>query len=179
MTITDSDCRSQDVGHILIRPALRTDLPDLEWGGEYSHLRHVYVRTFELARTGRTAVWVAQNCHKEIIGQLLVQYNSTRKDLANGEDLAYIFSFRVKPSYRRSGIGSRLLASAEQEIINRGFSEISLIVARQNSDAIRFYEHRGYRIVDSEAGKWTLIDHLDQKRKMDEPGWKMVKNLIP
>lgn len=162
---------------VLIRPGRRTDLIDLEWEGEYSHLRQVYARAFEMTRNGRSAFWIAEIGGKGVIGQGFLQYNSNRQDLANGFDLAYLFSFRIKPDFRNHGIGSRLLYQVENELRKRSFMEISLIVSRKNLRAIQFYHHHDFTIVAPESGEWTFEDHLNRRIRIQEPGWKMIKNI--
>lgn len=66
---------------------------------------------------------------------------------------------------------------AEKDIQSRGFRQVTLNVSRDNPDAKRLYEHLGYRIVADEPGIWSYIDHEGQTRHVNEPSWRMEKNL--
>lgn len=60
--------------------------------------------------------------------------------------LAVVSRFFVAPHSRRRGIGQELMGCAEQEAGERGLHPV-LDVADHNRAAIRFYEHRGWRLV--------------------------------
>lgn len=62
----------------------------------------------------------------------------------------YICGMALFPEYRGRGIGTRLLAYAEQAARERGFGKLSLIVFEQNAGAKRLYEKTGYREVRRE-----------------------------
>ena len=54
----------------------------------------------------------------------------------------------VYPNRRGRGIGSRLLATAEQQAVFFGLDRLSLICLEQNQDAMRFYNRLGFREID-------------------------------
>ena len=54
----------------------------------------------------------------------------------------------VIAGHRRIGIGSGLLAIAEKEIANRGIPLARLRVISSNTNAIRFYQARGWKIAE-------------------------------
>jgi ribosomal protein S18 acetylase RimI-like enzyme len=62
----------------------------------------------------------------------------------------YICGMAVFPEHRGCGIGTRLLALAEQQARDKGFRRVSLIVFEQNSGAKRLYDRVGYREVRRE-----------------------------
>lgn len=160
----------------IIRHLRKSDLPALEWGGEYTHFRELYKNSFKNAEMGRSVLWVVEIRRIGVVGQLFVQLQSGRKELADGKERAYIYGFRIQPEYREKGIGTRMMKVAEQDIYSRGFSKITLNVSRDNPDARRLYERLGYRIVADEPGKWSFIDHEGRVRHIDEPSWRMEKN---
>jgi ribosomal protein S18 acetylase RimI-like enzyme len=170
-----TDSRSL-LSRVIYRHATRMDLPALEWDGEYAHFRRLYAQAFERARNGRTVLWLADLPDKEIIGQLFVQLNSQRPELANGVSRAYIYSFRVRSAYRGAGVGTGLLRVAEADLVARGFLQVTLNVARENLEARRLYERQGYRVVAPEPGRWHYIDHRGRLREVNEPSWRMEKN---
>lgn len=65
-------------------------------------------------------------------------------------DSYYICGMALLPDHRGRGIGTRLLALAEEQARDKGFRKISLIVFEQNSVAKQLYEGRGYREVRRE-----------------------------
>jgi ribosomal protein S18 acetylase RimI-like enzyme len=162
-----------------IRPVRRDDLPALEWDGEYTHFRRLYREVFQSFSNGEALMWTADLPGRGLIGQLFVQLNSARKELADGKSRAYIYGFRVKPSYRGLGVGSRLLYTAEADLAQREFRWISLNVGRQNQDALRFYKRCGYQLVAAEPGRWSYQDDQGQRHEVHEPAWRMEKRLDP
>lgn len=57
----------------------------------------------------------------------------------------YICGMALFPEYRGQGIGTGLLALAEQHAREKGFSRLSLIVFEKNAGAKQLYERSGYR----------------------------------
>lgn len=57
----------------------------------------------------------------------------------------YINVLAVYPEHRRRGLGTRLLALAEEKARETGCAGLSLIVSDANGGARRLYERRGYR----------------------------------
>ncbi|PKO18191.1 MAG: hypothetical protein CVU39_01770 [Chloroflexi bacterium HGW-Chloroflexi-10] len=165
------------INDIILRHLLQKDLPDLEWEGEYIHLRNVYRNAFEKAKEGKNILWVADLPGTGIIGQLFLQFNSARSDLADGYHRAYLYAFRIRPPYRNAGLGYKMLHTVELDLMNRSFWEISLNVARTNEAAIRFYQKYGFVIDGPESGEWSFRDHNNQLRQVSEPAWRMLKKI--
>jgi ribosomal protein S18 acetylase RimI-like enzyme len=57
----------------------------------------------------------------------------------------YVNVVAVLPEHRGKGLGSLLLADAERRAHEVGARSLSLIVASENPNALRLYEHVGYR----------------------------------
>lgn len=161
-----------------IRQMIQADLPALEWDGEYAHFRRLYADIFRSASRGKAVLWVADLPGSGIIGQLFVQLNSGRPELADGARRAYIYGVRVKPSFRHHGVGTRLLLTAEIDLVERGFRWVTLNVARENTDARRLYEKLGYQVIAAEPGQWSYLDEKGQRKDVDEPAWRMEKKLF-
>ncbi len=121
------------------------DLKDLEWEGEFKHFRLIYQNTFHRCLEGKALSWVAVHPSRGLIGQVFVQLECDRPELADGKDRAYMFSFRVKPEFRNRGLGSQMLAVLESDIASRSFRIITLNVARENTGALRLYERLGIK----------------------------------
>lgn len=163
---------------IIIRPLEKKDLPALEWDGEYIHFRNVFADVYKKVQNDSARAWVAVDQNDFMIGQVFLQLCSTRVELANGWDRAYLYSLRVKPQYQNKGIGSRLIHEVESTLLNLGYTELTLNVARKNKDAIRLYIRLGFKIVAEEPGVWSFPDHKGVWRTITEPSWRMEKDLV-
>jgi ribosomal protein S18 acetylase RimI-like enzyme len=165
------------LSRVQIRVVTEADLPALEWDGEYSHFRRLYLEVFRSTQEGKAIMWVAELMEVNIIGQLFVQLTSSRKELANGTSRAYFYGFRVKPKYQGHGVGTKLLRTAEEDLVQRNFRWATLNVGRDNPGARRLYERLGYHIVANEAGRWSYQDQDGNRHEVNEPAWRMEKLL--
>jgi ribosomal protein S18 acetylase RimI-like enzyme len=165
------------IDQVVTRRVVEEDLPALEWNGQYKHFRRLFRQAFNRAQQGGSILWIAELPQAAIVGQVFVQLFSHRKDLADGETRAYVYAFRVRPEFRGEGIGTTLMETAEEDLRQRGFQLVSLNVARNNQDARRLYERLGYRVVAPEPGIWSYIDHRGRRRQVEEPAWRMEKEL--
>lgn len=165
------------VNLIQFRQVNYSDLRSLEWEGTYIHFRKVYLQAYQRTQEGKALMRVAELPQFGIVGQVFIQLISSRRDLADGIDKAYLYAFRVRPQFRNHGLGKKMLFYAETLLIKRGYSEIILNVAKKNINAIRLYENYGYQIVGNESGDWTFRDHNNETRRIVEPAWKMSKRI--
>ena len=180
MTETQSKITSfQSKPSILIRELVFADLPGLEWDGEYTHFRNVYVDLFQRIQKGTAKAWVAVDQNQFMIGQVFLQLNSDRLELADGWFRAYLYSFRIRPLYRNQGLGTQMLGVLENTLLKLKFARLTLNVARVNLDAIRLYKRCGFQIVAEEPGTWSYPDHNQVWQTIHEPSWRMEKILIP
>ena len=160
-----------------MRQITETDLPALEWEGEYIHYRQLYADAYALARQGKAVLWLSEVSGVGLIGQVFVSLPDRRPAFKIIEEKAYIYGFRVRPAFRGRGIGTFMMKFIEDDIYRRGYRCVTLNVARDNPDALRFYERLGYRIIAPEAGNWSYIDHLGVRQEVHEPAWRMEKKL--
>mgnify|MGYP001286586557 CR=1 FL=1 len=161
-----------------IRLLEEEDSPALEWDGEYTHFRRLYREIFKSYRLGKALMWGVEVQGAGIIGQVFIQFQSARLELANGINRAYIYSFRIKPPFRNQGIGSKLLDAVEMDLIERKYRWATLNVARDNQAALRFYLRKGYQKIAAEAGYWTYQDETGNIHEVHEPAWRLQKNLL-
>jgi ribosomal protein S18 acetylase RimI-like enzyme len=122
-------------------------------------------------------MWVAELPGKGVIGQLFVQLNSGRSELADGSSRGYIYGFRVQADYRGHGIGTRMMEAAEADLAERKFRWVTLNVGRDNPGAQRLYEKLAYRVVAAEPGDWSYLDEQGRRHDVHEPAWRMEKRL--
>ena len=79
----------------------------------------------------------------------------------------YLMALAVFAEHRRKGIGSVMLAGAEQEARHAGASRMSLLVESVNDAAVRFYQRAGFQELARRAyipfqgsrdeGDWILL----------------------
>jgi len=161
---------------ITIRPLEKADLSKLEWFGAYLHFRNLFQHSYEEREDGRREMLVA-DCNGFPIGRLFILFTSRNHMVADGWRRAYLYSFAVMEMFRGSGIGSRLIESAEEILIARKFSYATIAVAKNNADALRLYERSGYKIFDEENSDWEYLDHQGVRRRVREPCWLMEKRI--
>lgn len=162
---------------IIIRKMIESDLPELEWDGEFLHFRNLYRGVYERMSRGSVMAWVAEDPGKGVIGQVFLQLDCDRPELADGWRRAYLYSFRIKPQYRNLGLGTRMLTVLENYLRERHFTRVTLNVARDNPDAIRLYKRCDFQIVAEEPGIWSYHDHNGKLQTVEEPSWRMEKLL--
>jgi GNAT superfamily N-acetyltransferase len=161
---------------IVFRFANKTDLPKLEWYGQYSHFRNLFARAFREQLKGRRLMLVA-DCNNFPIGHIFVSLRSANRAIADGEQRAYLYSLRVMELFRGHGIGTRLILEAEAILRERGILWTTIAVAKDNSRARRLYERLGYNIFADDIGQWSYIDHRGESRFVNEPCWILEKQI--
>ena len=163
---------------VCFRHAHQKDLSALEWEGEYTRFRNVYAQVFRNTEKGLAFIWVAELLSGGIIGQAMVQSNKIdNPEFADGKRSAFMHSIRIRPEYRRKGMGTCLIRRVEQDLLERGYSTITLTVAVINTSALILYQNMGYRIVSTEPGIWSYRDDKNVLQHIEEPSWRMIKTL--
>ena len=175
--MTDRQIERRAPRDLLIRPALETDLLTLEWEGEYSRFRRVYAEVFQRTGQGIASMWVAELPDVGIVGQAFVQFNARSTILADGFRRAYVHSVRVRPAYRRLGLASQIMQTLEADLVTRGYQQVMLNVVGSNTAGLEFYKYLGYRVIGKDPGNWSYYDENSELRRVNEPGWQMLKDL--
>jgi ribosomal protein S18 acetylase RimI-like enzyme len=161
-----------------IRTLEETDLPALEWDGEFKHFRRLFRQAYEDMRAGRRLLLVLEHLPTaSIIGQVFIQWSSSDFRLADGTGRGYLYSLRVKPEFRGRGLGTKLLRAAEDALRARRMCFASIGVEKNNLRARTLYERLGYRLIGEDPGRWSYIDHRGERRDVSEPAWLLEKNL--
>jgi len=166
------------LSHVRYRNAVEADLQEIEWEGKYKKYRHVYADVYKRTARGLALMWVAELPEFGLVGQAFVQLKMHDTSYANGRTRAYIHSFRVRPAMRNRGLGTALMRVVEQDLIQRGFSEVTLNVAEDNQGALRLYHRLGYSVLKKISGKWSFYDDQGKLRHVAEPGYRLVKTLV-
>ena len=165
------------LARVQIRKMVEDDLPSLEWNGEYAHFRRVYQDAFDRFQRGLSVLWVAELSGTGVIGQVFIQLICDRPELADGTNRAYLYSFRVRPEYRRAGLGTRIMQVVFDDLRRRGFHTLTLNVAKDNPQARKLYERNHFSIVAHEPGRWTFQDEKGGWQTVEEPAWRMERHL--
>lgn len=92
--------------------------------------------------TPDTPLWWVRNAVGVIAGCL---WMGTSIDQISGDRHSHIFLLYVLPEYRRQGIGSSLMAIAEQHAKQQGDRQITLQVFTINQTAQTFYQQLQYQ----------------------------------
>lgn len=163
---------------VIVRHVRAGDLTALEWEGEYTHFRRLYFEAFRRSQRGLSVLWVAELPSRGLIGQVFIQLQCDRPELCNGLDRAYLYGFRVRPEFRSMGLGTLIMETVEQDLVERNFRFLTLNVARDNVDAIRLYRRHGFHMVAPEAGDWQYVDDKGRLQDVHEPAWRMEKSLV-
>ena len=74
-----------------------------------------------------------------IIGAVMGGYDGRR---------GLVYHLAVEINYRHSGIGAALMAELERRMKDKGCIRCYLLVTKDNDDAMRFYEHMGWELMD-------------------------------
>ena len=173
-----TDSRPADwLNKIEIRLADKSDLREMEWEGEYQHFRRVYNDVYDRSRRGLALMWVAELPGEGLLGQAFIQLRMTDRSSADGKKRAYLHSFRVRPAVRGQGLGTAIMRHVEQDLLRRGFRELTLNVSEENEGAIRLYLRLGYKIVKRISGEWAYYDDQGRLQTVAEPGYRLIKQL--
>ena len=89
-------------------------------------------------------------------------------------DNGIIYHLYVQPEWRNKGIGKRLLREGERKIVKMNKTRIGILVSNTNSQAISFYEKRGYHMTDERMIGYNI---MRKERKLNckipcEESWK-------
>jgi len=159
------------------REAVEADLREIEWDGAYTQYRQVYADVYRRTGRGLALMWVAELPELGLVGQAFVQLKMHDRSCANGRTRAYLHSFRVRPAMRNRGMGTALMAFIEQDLLQRGFHEVTLNVAEDNEGALRLYQRLGYSVVKKISGKWSFYDDKGKLQNVVEPGYRLLRVL--
>lgn len=132
---------------VVIRPASEADLPILAAQFAPESRASDHARRFAIQQQGEGRYLIAWY-RAEPVGHFLVRWHGTDYD-PTGQypaHAAYLGAGQVKPTYRRRGVGTRMIREAEHDARTQGCAQIGLTVgSRDNPQARRLYERLGYR----------------------------------
>ena len=83
--------------------------------------------------------WVLATRNEELLGFC---------SIVKTENDYHLFNLLVAPSYRRQGIGEKIIKYVQEQAIKDRVKEVFLFVNNQNSEARNLYEKLGFKISD-------------------------------
>jgi ribosomal-protein-alanine N-acetyltransferase len=81
---------------------------------------------------------------EKVLGFVIADHFRPRR---GAKFMGRIITIDVAPGTQKSGLGTMLLAGAEEELIKAGCGHVSLEVAVDNERALRFYKKMGYAVL--------------------------------
>lgn len=79
-------------------------------------------------------------------------------EMPDGEGSVYIDNLHARPAVKGQGLGTTLLALAQQWAKARGAKSLNLLVLDSNTEAIGFYESRGWKFCQAEDDTLAGMD---------------------
>jgi ribosomal protein S18 acetylase RimI-like enzyme len=122
------------------------DLSDIAWSGSPAHLRHV-AEALDRAATGEVDYLAVR-----APGGLPVAIGGV--DFTVHEGAGTLWQLSTREAFRGLGLGTRLIAEAEERIRRRGLCRAMLGVEDDNARARALYERLGYRECGHERASW-------------------------
>ena len=143
-----------------IRPAVARDLPALRtWSGQVDPVFRPALESSD------RLLLVAFASGRFPIGHVLI-------------DLSGIVShLLVLAGFRDQGLGTALMAEAENAIRARGAGHVTLMVETTNEAAIRLYQRLGYKRIAESTATWEDAMPDGTLRPVAHPSWVMRKEL--
>lgn len=135
---------------IIIRPCQCQDLQGLEWFGLLSRYRNLIGETLEKHQKGQVVMLVAES-NRFPIGQVWIDLEKKRAD-----SIGILYALRVLAPLQNAGIGSRLIGTAENLLLERGYRTVEIGVEKDNPPAKRFYERLGYQMIGENLEEWEV-----------------------
>lgn len=158
------------------RLATESDLPLLEWYGQFTHFRRLYRKTYQDQCAGIRQMLVA-DLNGFPIGQIFILLNFAARKRVEGGVRGYIYALRVIDHMQGMGIGTRLIEQAEQRLMQHGYEWSTISVAKTNTKARHLYERLGYCIFRDDPGRWHYVNHVGAVVHVNEPCWMLEKRL--
>jgi ribosomal protein S18 acetylase RimI-like enzyme len=114
------------------------------------------------------------------VGQAVVTWAGFQEEAVRDAvpDCPAIGYLGVDQGQRGRGVGSGLVAAAEERITARGFRRAGLGVGTENPDAMRLYERLGYRDTSVRCeSRYTWYDEAGVGHDVTETNLYLVKDL--
>lgn len=104
------------------------------------HTSEFFARHME---TKNALFWTLE-CEGKLLGELYVFKKLPDKDFADGKTTAYLCAFRIHPSFRGQGYGTKLLEHALGRLRKEGFSYATIGCEIAEEANMRLYRRSGF-----------------------------------
>jgi len=156
---------------VTIRSCRETDLADLEWFGLLTEYRQTITDAFQRFQKGEILMLVAE-VNRFPAGQVWVDLIKRRE-----EAIGVLWALRVFIPFQSLGIGTALIASAEERLKALGFHISELGVEKDNVQAKHLYERLGYEVVRENIEEWEYMPPGGVSVHVTSEEWIMHKFL--
>jgi ribosomal protein S18 acetylase RimI-like enzyme len=129
------------------------DLAALEWYGMYTHHREIIADAYRRQLACENDMLICELAGFPV-AQVWIDLSKRRS-----ERIGVLWALRVFPFLRGRGIGSTLLARAENRLRARQFVGAEVGVEKTNTAARRLYERRGYRSIGSVCERYSYVSN--------------------
>ena len=72
---------------------------------------------------------------ERLIGVVMVSHDGRK---------GWINRLAVEPAYRRRGLGARLIAAAEEELLGQGVEVVAALIEAENEPSLNLFQMEGY-----------------------------------
>lgn len=158
---------------IQIRRCQAEDLSNLDWFGLLADHREMVQMAYERQLRGENVMLMADLSGLPV-GQVWIDLVRKKQEAAG-----VIWALRVLPWLRNRGLGRRLVAAAETQILAHGLALAEVGVELNNPNARRLYERLGYQGTRRAREEYVLINNQGQPIPMCADLWLMRKELAP
>jgi ribosomal protein S18 acetylase RimI-like enzyme len=134
------------LGSLIVDDLTAEDLPALGWSGSAAHLRSV-ARYLARVPSGEIEYLVVRGADGTPVAKAGIDYAET-------PGVAEIMQVATHGGLQGLGLGTALIAAAEERIRQRGFAVARIGVEDDNPRARALYERLGYQEVARRADSW-------------------------
>ena len=152
----------------VFRTAIESDLPKLEWFGQFFEHRQIIGEAFGAQRRGEGLILVAA-VDDFPVAQLWVRLPPSR--------LPRFWAFRVMQPLQGLGIGSHLLRLGEKVLISLRFASCEVGVEKSDVAVRRLYEKMGYRLTHGQIEGYSYVTPNGEVRTGKADQWILQKKL--
>ncbi|MGA0334268.1 MAG: peptidase C39 family protein [Kiritimatiellia bacterium] len=99
--------------------------------------------------------------------------------LQRGTRLSRLYSLAVLPDFRQRGLATRLIRRLEEAAVDAGRLAMRLELGPENKEALRFFEHRGYRTFTGDAASPHAQEVLRLQKRIRFPDEQALQTPHP
>lgn len=106
--------------------------------------RKVQKESIKNIQEGVQEFWVIED-GEEMLGEIHIYWNKRgNPNEANGENRAYLSTFRIHPEYRGQGLGTKLMQAVLRRIKDKGFKEVTIGAYAHEENIQKLYKKWGF-----------------------------------